>query len=553
MRGAKGAKWVAGAIVVAMAATACSGGGNDGGDKGRDGGKSASGGTFRLGSTEPDTIDAGKAHESTGIIVSKALYAGLFENTPDGKSEAKLAESATANDDCTTWTFKIKGGTKFSNGEPVDAEAFIRGWSRAASKELASDVAYHLSGIDGFKDVQGGKADTLSGLKAVDPNTLEVKLSGADCEFDKKTGHTVYSPMPKVALTDKNFGEAPIGNGPFKMSGKWEHNKQIHLVRNDDYGLEKAKLDKVEISLLNSANAQDLEYQGFQAGQFDYAHIPTPHLKPAKAKYEPQGKWFEKDTNGMNYLLPADDKGDLLTKDARWAIAYAIDQKAIAEGVFQGFQKPASAIVPPALPAAYQKGLCGDACEGQNPAKAKEFAAKAGLKPGTEITLAFNTGAGHEQWIQAVGKQLEDVLGLKVKLDGKTFPELLDAQTAPGAQGLFRFAWGADYPTPDNYLYPLLHTDSINKDESGKVIGDNRVRYSNPEFDKLVSQARALKDEAQRIELYKKAEKIAMDDMALIPMFDRTQYRLMATDKFNGLDDIDFGEDPILENISLKK
>ncbi len=68
-----------------------------------------------------------------------------------------------------------------------------------------------------------------------------------------------------------------------------------------------------------------------------------------------------------------------------------------------------------------------------------------------------------------------------------------------------------------------------------------------------MSQARALKDEAQRIELYKKAEKIAMDDMALIPMFDRTQYRLMATDKFNGLDDIDFGEDPILENISLKK
>lgn len=549
MRGAKSAKWVAGAIVVAMAATACGGGG----DKSKDKSQSQSGGTFRMGSTEPDTIDAGKAHESTGIIVAQALYAGLFENTPDGKSEKKLAESATSNADCTSWTFKFKGGTKFSNGEPVDSEAFIRGWSRAASKALASDVAYHLSGIKGFADVQGGKADTLSGLKAVDASTLQVDLSAGDCEFDKKTGHSVYSPMPKVALTDKNFGDAPIGNGPFKMSGKWEHNKKITLVRNDGYGLEKAKLDKVEISLLNDANAQDLEYQGFQSGQFDYAHIPTPHLKPAKAKYEPQGKWFEKDTFGMNWLLPADDKGNLLTKDARIAIAYAVDQPAIAQGVFQGFQKPSSTIVPPGMEAAYQKGLCGAPCEGQDAAKAKEHAAKAGLKPGTELTLAFNTGAGHEQWIQAVGKQLEDVLGLKVKLDGKTFPELLDAQTAPGAQGLFRFAWGADYPTPDNFLYPLLHTDSINKDETGKVIGDNRVRYSNPAFDKLVNEARASKDEAKRIELYKQAEKIAMDDMALIPMFNRSQQRLMATDKFNGLDDINFNEDPILEKISLKK
>ena len=93
-----------------------------------------------------------------------------------------------------TWTFKIKKGTKFTNGEPVNAEAFIRGWNRVALKKSASDVAYHLGGIAGFEDVQSGKADSLSGLKATDEYTLQVKLSTPDFEFDVKTTHTVVSP-----------------------------------------------------------------------------------------------------------------------------------------------------------------------------------------------------------------------------------------------------------------------------------------------------------------------------------------------------------------------
>ncbi len=93
----------------------------------------------------------------------------------------------------------------------------------------------------------------------------------------------------------------------------------------------------------------------------------------------------------------------------------------------------------------------------------------------------------------------------------------------------------------------------MSKDAEGNVTGDNRARYNNPEFDKLIDTARATKDEAARLAMYKQAEKIAMDDMALIPTFNRSQFRLMATDKFNGLDDINFNEDPILEKISLKK
>jgi oligopeptide transport system substrate-binding protein len=208
MRGAKSAKWVVGAVVVALAATAC--GGSDGDSK--DKGSAAAGGTFRMGSTEPDTIDPGRAHESTGILLANALFTGLYGNTPDGLAEPALAESATSDEGCTSWTFKIKPDTKFSNGEVVNAESFARGWARAAHKAAASDVAYHFAGIKGYEQLQDGSAKTFSGVTTPDANTLKVDLSKADCEFVLKTAHNAYSPVPstaKVGEEDKAFGEAP--------------------------------------------------------------------------------------------------------------------------------------------------------------------------------------------------------------------------------------------------------------------------------------------------------------------------------------------------------
>ncbi|MEU6093705.1 ABC transporter substrate-binding protein [Streptomyces sp. NPDC047079] len=553
MRGAGSAKWVAGAIVIALAATACGGSDNGGSGSGNNSkGSGKDGGTWRMGITEPVAIDPYNAQESEGILVTDNLFTGLFDPTADGQVVPALATSKKVSADGKTWTFTIKKGTKFTNGEDVNAEAFIRGWNRVAVKSAASDVAYHMAGIAGFADVQSGKAQTMSGLSAPDPYTLQVKLSAADFEFYVKTSHTVFSPVPKVAgdAHNKAYNEAPIGNGPFKMQGKWEHNKSITVVRNNDYGLTKAHLDKVQIDILNPNNSSNLEYQGFESGQYDWARMPTPQLTAAKAKYEPQGEWIGEDTNGMNYLLPITDNGPTKNVKVREAISYAIDRDAIIKGVFQGMQTKSTTILPPVFKDVYHKDLC-TSCIKQDTAKAKQLASEGGLKPGSTLNLAYNTGAGHEEWVQAVQQQLEKVLGVKVNAVGKPFAELLADQQKPGATGLYRFAWGADYPTPDNYLFPLLDSASINKDASGKVTGDNRERYSSKKFDDLVAKARATEDQSARNELYKQAEKVAMDDVALIPLWNRTQLRLANTKKYGNVK-MDFHENPNLAEISLK-
>ncbi|MDN5857248.1 MAG: ABC transporter substrate-binding protein [Pseudonocardia sp.] len=511
------------------------------------------GGTFRLGITEPTAIDPFNVQESEGINVASAIFTGLVEVQPDGKVTPGVAADWTTNADCSQWTFNLKPNTHFSNGEVVDSAAFKRGWERIAAPNSGSEVSYHLNVIQGYAEFQGGTAPTMTGVTAPNPNQLVVTLTQPDCEFHLRTNHPALSPVPPSvgATSDTNYTDAPIGNGPFKIDGKWNHDKGIRLVRNDAYDAgPKAYLDAIEFTILNPTNGVQLENDGFRNGTFDWARMPTPLIAPNRAEFEPKGQWLSKKTNGINYFVTMDTVAPLDSVDARKAVSMAIDRAAIAQGVFKGSQVPADSIVPAVFPQAYQPGVC-TACV-FDPVKAKELAAKAGLTPGTEVNLSFNTGGGHEEWTAAVRQQLEKNLGLKVNYSGVPFTDHLNNMAAKGASGIYRLAWGADYPTPGNYLVPLLSTGSIAPDAEGNVTGNNYSRYSNPEFDALVAKATATKDDAARAELWKQAEQIAIGrDLAIMPLFARQQFRLVDNAKWGNVN-MDFNENPTYETIFLK-
>jgi len=511
------------------------------------------GGVFRLGISEPTAIDPFNAQESEGIGVTEALFTGLVQVEPDGEVVPGAATDWSANADCSVWTFNLAQGATFHNGEPVDAASFKRGWERAAAPESGSEVSYHLDVIQGYTEYQAGTATEITGVNATNPAQIAVTLAKPDCEYELRTNHPVYSPVPTVvgATTDTAYTDAPIGNGPFKLDGPWQHDTGIKLTRFDEYSVgEPAYLDGAEFTILPSANAAQLEYDGFVNGQFDWARMPPTLLKLARETYEPQGKWLSKIANGMNYLTVAGTKAPMDSADARKAVSLAIDRNAIVQGVLQGSTTPASSLVPSLFPDAYQKDVCG-ACR-YDVEEAKRLAASAGLVPGTELSFQFNTGGGHEEWTAAVRQQLETNLGLKVTYTGLPFTDLLNNQGAPEATGIFRSAWGADYPTPGNFLIPLLATSSIGATPTEPVTGNNYGRYSNPEFDEFVLKASASQDEAERNELWKQAEKIAIgDDQALIPLWARQQFRLVATDKFANTN-MNFNENPTLETITLK-
>jgi oligopeptide transport system substrate-binding protein len=542
------------AVCLALLAAAC-GGDSDDSSSGQTGGQTNSttgsakkGGVFRIPIGEPAAIDPYNARESEGSNVTVRLFTGLV--TYDGNAELKMrpgvAETWTANNDCTEFTFKLRRGSKFHNGEEVDANSFIRGWTRAAIGTAASQVAYHLGQIQGYEALHATPptAQTFTGLSAPDPYTLVAKLSAGDCEFDKQLVHPVASPVPANAGDAKNatFNDAPIGNGPFMMKPgtKWEHNQRISLVRNDAYFGTKPNMDGIEFVIFPAQGRLEAEYRAFTAGEVDFARIPPTLFKQAEGTYKPQGNFIKSEQPGINYLLINNARPPFNNVDARKAVSMAIDREAINQGVYQGSLTSATAFITPPFGSFHQAGVCGDACK-FDVAKAKEAAQRGGLTPGTKIKLAYNNDGGHEPLVQAWKDQLERNLGLVVELDGVPFAEHLQKRDR-GDFDISRAAWSTDYPSADGFTTPLL----------GSKSEDNDGKYANADVDRLLALAKTQKSDADREKTTKEIERLAIGrDLALAPTYYRTAYRVFNSQMWTGVE-LDFFERPTLERASLK-
>ena len=116
---------------------------------------------FRLGISEPMSIDPYNSHDSESQIITKNIFAGLLTRRQRAQLEVKpvVAEKWSRSDDCNEWTFNLRKGTKFTNGEEVTAQSFIDGINRAAAQKAASDVAFFMEVIDGYEAVHGGARD----------------------------------------------------------------------------------------------------------------------------------------------------------------------------------------------------------------------------------------------------------------------------------------------------------------------------------------------------------------------------------------------------------
>ncbi|MEU7279014.1 ABC transporter substrate-binding protein [Streptomyces sp. NPDC045431] len=489
---------------------------------------------FRMGITEPTAIDPYKAQEGEGILVCKALFTGLLALDDDGALVPATALRWWTDDAALTWTFTLRTDTVFSDGEPVTAHSFVRGWARALDPEANTETAYHLAGVRSFT--------------AVDDATLVVELSEPDVQFDLKTLQPIFSPVPSCAGPALNpaYNDLPIGNGPFVMAGPWRHGESIRLRRNERWFGPAPEVREVHIDILDPVTALDDEYERFLAGTYDYARVPPSRTAEA-ARLD---GFLERDGAGLFYLIPFCHQAPMDSVDARRAVSAAIDRHALIDTYFHGRRTAAHSLLSPWFGTAHTpRGEWEEDWTAYAPGRARAAALRAGLPPGTRVDLAYNTGAGHDDWVHALARGLEDVLGWHVDLLRTDGRGLVDHRTSIAAAGLCRAGWACDYPTPDNMLFPLLHSSCTAPDERGTAHGDNEGRYEKPEFDALVARARASTDPAERADAWRRADRAAMADLALIPLWYRTDQRVYAADRISGLR-IDFDGNPTLTTVT---
>ncbi|MGH8248103.1 MAG: peptide ABC transporter substrate-binding protein, partial [Gammaproteobacteria bacterium] len=373
-----------------------------------------------------------------------------------------------------------------------------------------------------------------------DQNELVIELEKGNAEFYIRTGHMIFAPLPKAAFNpdgtfNKAFNDKPIGNGPFQMAEPWKREVSVKLTKFKDYnGAEKGFLQGINFKIFKEIPTGYLE---FQAGKLDTTPL-TPELFAAAAKKYGQG-FLEIPTAVLTYVVANTKVAPTDNVKFRQAISSAIDRPLITRTILDNRRVPATSIVPPQT-VGHRQNVC-EFCK-HDPTRAKQLLSEAGGPK--DIMLAFNAGAGHEEWTAAIAAQLKTTLGINVTLVPKTpFPEYLKFLDTPAwTGGLGRLGWAQDYPTPDNWLFPLLHSKS----------GDNHSKYNNPDFDARITSAQGELDAKKRLKLQQEAEDIALNDMPLMPLWYGKSARVYARAKFKTFPlDLQSGN-PYWELVSLK-
>ncbi|MEQ7049171.1 peptide ABC transporter substrate-binding protein [Paenibacillaceae sp. P-4] len=485
--------------------------------------------TFRFNmKSDPPSLDPGTSQDTTSFQVLSHIFEGLTRLDEHGKVVPGTAESWEEDATKTKYVFHLRKDAKWSNGDPVKAKDYENAWKRVLDPKMlpAPPYAYQLYYIKGAEDYNTKKSTDPNSVavKATDDYTLEVELTTPTAYFLSLLSFQSYYPVHTDARDSKWASEAStiISNGPFKMSD-WKHQNSLELVPNEHYyAKDEIKFTKVQITIVEDPGT---EVSMYETGALEFAGQPTGEIPVDQIAMLKESKPDELQIKGIAssyYYLFNNKQKPFDNVNIRKALAMAIDRKQIVEKVTLGGQTPAFGIV--------AKGIAGINDEYRNEsddsAYFKEDAAEAkallekglkesGLTEMPEFTLTHNTNEMHKKVAQAVANMWKNTLGLKIKVENQEWGVFLKNRTALNYQ-VARAGWTTDYNDPMSFI-DLYTTGS----------GNNDIGYNNPEFDKLVKDAKISVDPNARMDLIKQAEKkLIADDMAIIPIFYHTNVHL---------------------------
>lgn len=483
---------------------------------------------------KPTTMDPGKVEDGDTIDLLQQVYEGLVGWDEKNQVSPRLATKWDISPDGRTYTFHLRTDAKFSNGQPVTAADFKWCMERNCAPAFHSQTGKeYLSDIVGVMDVVNGKATQISGLTAVDANTLRIQIDKARPYFLGKLTYPVafvfYGKVLKDPTKEMSDISEMVGTGGFKFS-KVDVDSIVTMVANDLYYEGRPKLDGIERPYAGDAATRLAMYK---SGEADL--VPLEREDAAAIKNDPQFgsqlKFFPRPAIfyvGINCnMVPA-----LKQANVRRAIAMAIDRNEIVANELGGMNDVADCILPPSVFGHRDKVKSVP----YDPEGAKRLLAQAGYPGGQgipQLTMWFRNNRPDIRVVaQAVGQDLKKNLGIDVQFKAMEWAQYLatyDQKQIP----FLHMRWSADYLDAQNFLSNLLASYGA----------ENNINYSNPQFDALCRQADVSMDPAERLRLYGQAEDIALQDAPMIPIYFEKDADLVSP-RVHGLRNSVFGQLP---------
>jgi peptide/nickel transport system substrate-binding protein/oligopeptide transport system substrate-binding protein len=457
----------------------------------------------------PTTLDPAEIVDVTGGLIAAKIFNGLVMLDDKLNVIPDIAESWSISPDGTTYTFQLKKRVYFSNNKDVKASDFKYSFKRVLDPKGKSPNTWVLENISGARLYMQGKADDVSGITVLDPHTLQITLEKPFSPFLNLLTMTAAYVVPEeeVRRRGKDFATHPVGSGPF-MLREWKHNNSILLEKNNGYFDEKAKIEGIVYRIIPEDLTAVTE---FELGNLDVISIPASEYR--RFRRSESWKSHISSMEGINtyYLGFNCSRPPFNDPRVRKAVSQAIDRKKILDTFYEGRGSLAQGPVPDMLrmweaPEPYAF----------NPDAARLFIQESGLQG---KTIWFFVTADQEVIdIAEIIQSYLDHAGLAVKIKQLEWSSY-KAAINNGEADMFWISWWADYPDPENFLFPLFH--SANHGPSG-----NRTRYTNISVDALIESGQTSLNKLEQYRAYEKAEKIITEEAPWVFFWHKTELTL---------------------------
>ena len=463
--------------------------------------------------TDPETVDPQRVRSTQAGDILRDIGEGLLSYSATGDLVPGAADEWSLSADGLVYTFHIREGARWSNGEPLTAEHFAFSLRRLVDPATAAFYSQMVGDIVNAREIIAGDVPASElGVEAVDDNTLVIRLERpVPYLLSLLTYPSTFPVHPdSIALHGDEFTRPGnlLSNGAYKLDS-WEPGSVLSLSRNEHYwNNQNTAIDEVRHHVVTQEMAQLNRYR---AGELHTTgSVPPDAFQQVREEYPEElhvapylGVYYY----GFNLAKPPfrDNPG------LREALSLAIDRDVLVRSITGRGEDAAYSWVPPGVEN-YEPRRFNYADQSQEArnAHARRLMLEAGYGPDNplQIELRYNTSDAQQRMALAIQSMWKDVLGVEATLINEEFQVLLANMRAAEITQVFRSSWIGDYNDAHTFLSIL---------ETGNA--SNMPRYSNAEYDDLMQRAADQVDARKRRLLLEEAERVLLADHPVIPIY----------------------------------
>ena len=457
----------------------------------------------------PGSLDPALAEDVHAFNILTDIYEGLVTVAADGSLIPGVARDWAVSGDGLHYAFYLRDDARWSNGDPIVADDFVKSLRRAADPATTTTYGFLLGNIRYFDEVASGSlpADRLA-VVAQSSQVLEIELQERTPYFFALLSMPVAMPVHSsnrghaVSLTP----QARIGNGAFRLDSV-ELGGDIKVSKNPFYwDADKVAIDEVIYSPITDLR---LEFAMYRAGQLDITQsVPPQQIAQAQKEFATDLQIAP--SLGLYYLAFDLTEPPLDNVELRQALNMAVDREQLVDLIGRG-EQAAYGIVPPGV-ANHDTALFDwhDLAPGEREQQAISHYRDAGYddKHPLRIQLTYDTGDIHEKVALVIAAMWRDVLGVDVQLRKMEWQLFLDTRDNRSEWQVMRFAWIGDYDDATTFTNIFRSNDP-----------QNLPAYANREFDRLLAEADQQSDSQVRSQLLSQAESVLLQDYPVAPLY----------------------------------